>query len=872
MPSFKHHPLGLDPYLVEGTPFDDQLIAQGLPDRATLLLALLGDVGSSENRLSDFTWLGHHASDFEELFEGTEFEGAFGTGRFLLADHFFPQGGFIGASTVAFPKFLTSAPPAAVGTLLDGGEDFAKLAAAAAELLDYLLTTETVGQLAFYLPAPNPPLAQFPDDFEGLLESFNSFGQPGGPFYGDFYPVDKTFMRGWVDTPLLGVPTGRAAFAYNGDTGVMELTAEIPEDSWFSDLVGEASITLGLEGNHKAVEDLPLKFWKLSAELITSIKEGTATDEERQAMKDDFVAQAITDVGFEGMMELLYAMPKMSAVLNFSELTIPGVSPELPLAKVEGASLEIYSPYFNLAGADGDNPLDRVRREGGIGFSGSLSLGGGLISISEAELAVIGNSVNPLVFPDVIGSFKADAVDFDGINLLPGKGALEGSFMLESGSAMLSIGAEIELIDFAGLQLIPLEDDADGKIGVSLDLEAPAGEWGNLGLSLNEAMILRSHFLGDAVQVVVDPFTFYSDDSWTATAHFDGSGVLELKVGDVVWASVQPAGGDWGKFGAEVKGFGYSVTEFSFDELPLGAIVRFPKPPFGNLSQLEFTVGAGGSASLTLSSEGFSLVAQVNKAFGFDPLGGGVLAEGFMLELTHESLEVVGSSDKFVLAPGVILTAKLDENIEFSLDYTLEDGWDVLMDPAFLLLSNVGVAQLFTIDGGVKEKAPGLLSPFTFSQNDDWTARITLTELTLDADGGGALPSIVTIAPSTGSESLLSATLNGVGTSSLSFEAVRSGKIDLTWFPESALETSMDAIDPGTLTMRLDIKDGFSISVSKPDELIQFPGFPSISGGANLEINEDGFELRGISTSSIQFPATGLNPPLFKIGSIQLWK
>ena len=58
------------------------------------------------------------------------------------------------------PKLIVDAPPATLNTLLDPSQDaLAELGAAADVIGNYLLQTSEVGSLAFYVPAPNPPIS-----------------------------------------------------------------------------------------------------------------------------------------------------------------------------------------------------------------------------------------------------------------------------------------------------------------------------------------------------------------------------------------------------------------------------------------------------------------------------------------------------------------------------------------------------------------------------------------------------------------------------------------------------------------------------------------------------------------------------------------
>lgn len=859
MPSFDHHPRGSSSFFNTNRNFDTQLASAGLPSRLEVLLAAIGnDAGSdAPNFLADPQWAGRGASDFDEIFAGTEFEGTFSDDT-DLTDRFFPHGGFIGASSLAFPKLFTRGLPPQTGTLLTPGETLATYTEAAQGFFEYILLTDEVGELAFYVPAPNPPLADFPASSTALIDSITTF-RPSVDFAA-YYPAETMFMQGWLDTPLLGIPTTRSTVSLDGDAGTLNIRSEIPQDSWFSALIGQSHFDFSIKPGEEAPESA--EFWDTYAAVIRN-------PEQASAIVSDFVDDTLngdTDLA-ANLIDYLQVLPKASASLSGSELKLPNpLNLETNLAIVENATLEAYSPYFNKDGASTDGALDRVRRDGGIGFSGDLNIAEGLIEIPSAEFSISPNPENPILFPTIASTFELTSIGLQ--NVFDSSGASQtftGNFLLSSSEASINVQASTPSLTLPPfLRLIPEDDDSNGNVDSQLTTNAnfATGTWENLTLEIepSEAFLpftsdtLTLHLHGESES---EPISYSPLGRWSASAHFEGEGGFALGPPGQTWVSLEPSDPNW----TETASISITNIGVSISDLPIGTKLTFENSlPIPQLRGREVETRANGSLSLTIDSdEGFSLVAEIDDALPFSDHF--LINNGFTLEVTPDRFLISGTLDEIDLnAAGTIVPISGDQ-IGFSLEKSNTSPLQLSVNPARLDLNPLGMQAVIDIYGAAPDK------PFTLSSSGSWTASLALKELTLDLDGGAKVFKPVTaVAPSSGSGTLAQGTLTGNGFNTPTFVATREGEVDFTWFPGQAdLEANFENVDIGTLQVRLD-SSGIALNIQKPSSLLEFASLPEFTFPSFVEVTPEGFTTSISSSRSIAFPSN-VTPKLLAIGA-----
>ncbi len=862
MPSFDHHPRSDSSYFVgsKKTSYDAQLRRQGLPSRLEVLLATMGDDAGSDlpNYLADPTWSGRGSDAFNLVFAGSEYEGQFDD-DINLTDHFFPHGGLVGASSLALPKLITDGLPASAGALLEQGRSLPEYAADAQELFTYLFETTEVGELAFYIPAPNPPVSTFPNSTEALIDQISNFDPQEN--FSQFYPAQQAFMQGWTNTPILGIPTTTSTIALNGDNGTFDIAAQIPSGSWFHRFLGQSQLTLSVASGENVDNPISTTFWNTYAELRNLVSES-----EREQLVADFVTQ-IWDGTEEGLSELFdYArlLPKVSAKLSGKDLRLPNpVALDSNLATIESAQFEVYSPYFNQAGATGNGAIDRIRREGGIGFIGDLTIGDGIIEIPNAEFSISPNPSGPLAPPTVASTFELSSISL-GTLFDPStpNSIYQGDFLIspEQGRLLLSTRTPHITIPPLGY-LLPLPGDKDGRIRSELSLIANYEEerWEDFTLSIDPGEI-DSPFLSDTLHLYLhgenekDPFTYSQTQPWTASAHFEGTGGIDLGPSESeTWILIEPKDANW----TDTASITVSNTGISISNLPIGTKLSFPDNPIPQLRGQSVEANASGTISINIAEDDFEIVATIDNPLSF----GGLfpIESGFTITATPDSFAIDGTVKTLALGP-INVEPLSGTDLDIALRYA-PSGSFLEIEAAKLDLDSVGVQQELRIHGKSTD------DPFRIATSGPWEANVTLDELTLDPDGNGNLFNpILHVEPASSSSALLQTEISSNGFARPNLEVTREGAIDVTWYPgQGAREVTLQDVDPGSLRFRLN-DSGFDLTASNAADFFQFDNIPAFAITGSLRTSSEGFTASINSANAFRFP-TSANPPLLSIGA-----
>ncbi len=355
-----------------------------LPSRRDLLLA-----ATSAGKLGDVVaWKGTRDDLFEAFPDAPEYAQVRQVLRTnSLREAFFPHGGVVGAAQLAPPRALVEGiPPALIATASGSGPVLERFQAVQQIIGDYLLQTRTNGQLTFHLPAPNPPLLYNPEgrlladpdlsDPQAVLDSILSVAMDQVRVPEHLYRPDLAFLSGYLTGDLLGIPVGRATIdgrlPVGQAEGVLEVRAEVPRVSWFSNFVDQATLTAVLR--QRPARPIEETFTDLSNRVRVA-----TTDAARLAVVQDTLAR-MND-----------AMPKGSVEARFTNFRLPpgyaGLL-GLPAVPANRSDLEFfaYSPFFAPSAA-GTGAVADARRFGGLAVRTSVRVAG-LVDARNVEFGV----------------------------------------------------------------------------------------------------------------------------------------------------------------------------------------------------------------------------------------------------------------------------------------------------------------------------------------------------------------------------------------------------------------------------------------------------------------------------------------------------
>ena len=355
------------------------------PSRMEVLMAALDD-----NKLGNIFWKGTNA-DLNAL---TGLAGR-NLGKLELHKDYFPHGGILGSGRLMLPIILLDAPPVDLFNQLFVGSVFQRVQIALQLINEYILTTRSAGQLAFFIPAPNPPVGAFEHalDLPRLLAqvrsqdfNLNKFEVP------ELYPRSEVFLKGFLGTPgepitLLGVPVGSASIELappdDGTEGHFTISSAIPANSWVSAFVERADLNFTIR--KKPAKPVAERFSELRT-LLQKTPNKTAA-----------LNSLIVDLNKE--------LPKISLSVQINNLRIPkALEPVFGVSSGVSAHLYGYSPWYDYkVNFRNTDLLSKAKNDGGLVLEirGSLRLGQQFGLSIQSAATQIGIFPSPVGFPDL---------------------------------------------------------------------------------------------------------------------------------------------------------------------------------------------------------------------------------------------------------------------------------------------------------------------------------------------------------------------------------------------------------------------------------------------------------------------------------------
>ena len=296
-----------------------------------------------------------------------------------LQRDYFPHGGIVGAGKLQIPRLLWDAPPLPLLARIASGADVIQKIPAVIELIrDWVLATREAGSLGFYIPAPNPPVAQVEDatrDVRATLDAILSFDTEqlakGREAIRDLYSLELAFFEGDITGRLLGLEFGTAEVRFVPPTtpgGQSELRARtsVSADPRIRSWIREATLELVIT-NPSADQALPISerkpvehHFQALLKRIEQLASGNAAQSKRE------IEATLAEI----QQALVARLPKASASAKV-RLRIPEGVSSLIQADSE-LDMHVYSPLYDSR-AHGQGALAMVQRNGGICLAGQVT-------------------------------------------------------------------------------------------------------------------------------------------------------------------------------------------------------------------------------------------------------------------------------------------------------------------------------------------------------------------------------------------------------------------------------------------------------------------------------------------------------------------
>ncbi len=336
--------------------------------------------------------------------------------QFGLAEDYFPHGGIIGASRLDLPSVIAQAPPL---ELIGRVFDFANpnwVTDAQNLFNNYLTANTSIGQMALFIPAPNPPFGfNFTTNTaDALLKAISradalSIIQRSAP--GGVYPFDQVLLSGWLKAQLLGMPLGEGLVRYTN--GHFQARVAVSSGTWLSDFIGASA----------DLEIRPPALLGSGAPTGGSIEQMYA-GVTKQTIQEMFAARAAQITGtptvafISNTVDMIERTLPKASVEMAANVQIPGyLRPILQANAAVTNTFFAFSPAFDPSfgrngpgAADDDNsPYAVAKRRGGLGLKGSFDLG---LNLQDADpnndLRIRINDASFSLTPDAqIGAFPA---------------------------------------------------------------------------------------------------------------------------------------------------------------------------------------------------------------------------------------------------------------------------------------------------------------------------------------------------------------------------------------------------------------------------------------------------------------------------------
>jgi hypothetical protein len=600
--------------------------------------------------------------------------------RDLSMTDYFPHGGFLGAAKLSLPLLLLDGiPPGLMAELFSRDSDFMKRFNAAKTIFEtYILKTEDIGQLAFYVPFPNPPSFTIDGHDPTPMQIVKKMQADGLDWSdiqaGPLLSAEQAFFKGRIrNSRILGVPVFEAQVtAYGPDAatktpGRFEISAGVPANSWFKQFVDQAQLQFILsQAPAKPVDEY---FRELPALM------------QHQQDHSGRLPNAFTPL--ENMQALITeGLPKMILEARADRMRIPdALSAFFRVQANTSLLIKAYSPFYN-PNASGNGLDAQLQRNGGIcfAFKGNFGVPGIFgIDIPNVQLALLPFSDTSLL-PKILGEFTAKLIDIPfGLPSFE-QARIYFNSAPQSGENLVEIQGQLSHIPMGLITLVPIMGN---KITTSL-VVSHANHRGNFSLTLSpvkiqEAGFVRSDltFSGGAFN---QPVTISSNSAWNAAATgtkaalFAGqTEVLRLLSGNILSASV--------------TGKGFSQVGMQL-EIPFN--VQLTAFPNHALLQRSLIIPNRGRAILTLNSNGaFSLNTETTPFdFGLIRISG--------LDNGNPAVQI--SQNGFELPSGAQLHIKGLTQTPYSLNKMI-----IHADTSFAaeaIGGKIGTANFFEISGG----------------------------------------------------------------------------------------------------------------------------------------------------------------------------
>ena len=570
-----------------------------------------------------------------------------------FAADYFPHGGIIGAGQLSFPKIVTRGLPpqiASLATLPTTNAAAAQWLTELGAVLEFLASSDCVGQLGFYLPASNPlllpgesqaDLAGLPIDQYLKRLQMDPLALIGRTANQDLYPLDEIVFTGWARAQILGLPIGEALVNYDQSRKCFLAQAQVPPNSpgdgnWLNDFVqaqatfeiklpsGQDSAGLKMVGITGLFQQVGSEFFDFNSSpptpkasfLALSLPEKQAKIQQlRNAMFEEMPKIALevgAGFGQPGTVNLPQGLGKFAADASLG--------------------LFAFSPYYEPGfEASNNRPYAQARRNGGIGLKGSMQLGYFpvpgqppffSVNVPDASFAVkLTEGIAPV--PSFVANLEVADITlpqgfaFNG-QTTPPMQFKNGRLFIDTaapvGGNSLMVQGKLTPIDLSPfLKVMPLAADA------------------NPGNLLSGALQVRKTATGEAVEMVLSPaqatmpllgavsgkifgtklangtftpFTFSSfpGQPWAASVEMGGSIELRdpfnfLPTGDVLFRATPPGGT---AFSGSVEGIGLEQFTLRMQITNGWTVELFPGKPHGS----KFTIGDNSLSSLHVRSDG----------------------------------------------------------------------------------------------------------------------------------------------------------------------------------------------------------------------------------------------------------------------------
>jgi photosystem II stability/assembly factor-like uncharacterized protein len=380
-----------------------------------------------------------------------------------FAEDYFPHGGIIGASQLQLPSMIVQAPPVQLIARVFDVSNPNWIADAQELFTTYLVANSSVGQMALYIPAPNPPLGfdfsrGTAEDLIHAISQADAFAIIQKTAPQGLYPFDQVMLSGWIRAQLLGMPLGEGSILFDGNAGSFKVHAGVVQGSWLQSFIGAnadleirkpAFMSSAFAGN--TVEDLYAAIPKKTMQERFSDRRSQLSGN----ASPDFIRDTV------GLIE--QTLPKASLEMA-AQLQLP---PQLQsmLRQKAGTAVTFFAfspafdPTFGLNGPapddDDTSPYAVAKRRGGMGLKGQFELGLNLqdnntnndlsIFIPDASFSVTPDA-NAGVIPALSAQFQVKDINLPGLPRFT-NGLIAFSSSPDNLAPYLSLAGQVQSFD-----------------------------------------------------------------------------------------------------------------------------------------------------------------------------------------------------------------------------------------------------------------------------------------------------------------------------------------------------------------------------------------------------------------------------------------